>query len=199
MHAIEWVSIFSEAVVRLRTDWDIPSSVAEDIVRNVVQGGRVEIRATHRYRASLVPQIVTGKIQLSQAGLWAPDYETIEIDYNGLFEEGLKLIPSWIHVTTSKRTRSTPNKAASLKKKAQRRGPLPGTIDRFNDAELFAEIDQMTRDRQMSVNEATLKLAYADKVDGLGSSSKESRASRLARRYRKYLKNSIQHTPTRSN
>jgi hypothetical protein len=43
MRAIEWVSLY-EAVVRLQAFWGIPPSIAEDIVRNVVHGGSVEVR-----------------------------------------------------------------------------------------------------------------------------------------------------------
>jgi len=97
MHSIEWVSL-SEAIVRLQTFWGIALSIAEEIVRNVVHGGRVEVRATRRYQ--LVPQIVTGQVKLSQRGLWTADYENIEIDWRGLVLEGRKLVPSWISVIT---------------------------------------------------------------------------------------------------
>jgi hypothetical protein len=95
MHVIEWVSLY-EATERLQTYWGIPLPLAEELVRNVVHGGRVEVRATRGYQ--LIPQIVTGQIQLSQAVLLAADYENIEIDWNGLLEEGRKLLPSWTHV-----------------------------------------------------------------------------------------------------
>ena len=56
MPTIEWVSL-NVAVERLRSLWGIPPLIAEDIVRNVIQGGKVDVRAVTLGR--LVPQIIT--------------------------------------------------------------------------------------------------------------------------------------------
>jgi hypothetical protein len=49
-----------------------------------------------------------GLSALSQVGSWGPDYEEIEIDWNGLLEEGRKLVPSWIQVPQSQKLQKRP-------------------------------------------------------------------------------------------
>jgi hypothetical protein len=96
MSSIEWVSPYV-AVTRLENIWKIPLSDVEQIVRNVIEGGRVEVRAIRGYQ--WVSQIVTGQIQLLPGGLWAADYKDIEIDFKGLLKEGRKLIPSFYKIS----------------------------------------------------------------------------------------------------
>jgi hypothetical protein len=192
MPDIEWVSLYL-AIAQLENLWRIPQLIAEQIVRNVVDGGKVEVRGIPRYQ--LIPKIITGQIRLLPNSLFAPDYEDIEIDWNGLLVNGRMLVPSWIHVASGKDRRATPNKSPSSKGRVQRRGPSPGTIDRYNDEALFAQIDQMINGGRMSVNAAALKLANDGKVEGIGVP--DSRARRLAKRYRG-RRNSLPLASTRS-
>ena len=59
-------------------------------------------------------------------------------------------------------------------------------MDRFGeqDRELYPEIERLMQEGHLSPTAAALRLAYEDKVAGLGSTP-ESRASRLAKRYRR--------------
>lgn len=195
MPYVEWVSLCG-AVVRLQDLWRIPSSITEQIVRNVVQCGEVPVRGVPRGQQAY--QIITKQVPsaLFSNSLYAADYENIEIDWNGLVEQGRELIPPWMSVTSRMPARPRPNKSTSSKKKAQRRGPVPGAIDRYNDEALFPEIERMTCERRMSVHAAAFKLAHAGKVEGSGTP--ESRASRLAKRYRQRQK-SLPLIPTNSN
>jgi hypothetical protein len=65
----------------------------------------------------------------------------------------------------------------------RRKGPAPGTVDRFgkSDRMLFPEIERIRRKDHKSVYAAALDLARAGKV--LGSGTGESRAKRLAKRF----------------
>ena len=66
-----------------------------------------------------------------------------------------------------------------------RRGPEPGSVDRFGDLDqaLFPELERIMSELRMSVHGAARKLALEEKVDGVGSQA--SRAKRLASRYLK--------------
>jgi hypothetical protein len=68
-----------------------------------------------------------------------------------------------------------------------RRGPEPGTTDRFGDADraLFPAITRLMKRKNISPGEAARLLI--DKIDGRGSES--SRARRLAGRYQREAKN----------
>jgi hypothetical protein len=106
---IDWVSP-DMAAVQLANFWGIPLSVAEEIVRNVIEGGRVEVRARRRGRFQQVSQIVTGQIQLLEGGFWARDYDNIEMDWNGLLVEGRKLVPADLVVLDTTDAKSTQRK-----------------------------------------------------------------------------------------
>jgi hypothetical protein len=82
-------------------------------------------------------------------------------------------------------SRKTPYSPILLNKKVQRRGPSPGTVDRYGDSDkaLFQDIKRIMRLERKSVHAAALDLARADKVQGHGTS--ESRAKRLAKRFRR--------------
>jgi hypothetical protein len=72
----------------------------------------------------------------------------------------------------------------NLARKA-RRGPAPGTVDRFGECDLalFPEIERIMREKRKTLHGATLELALAGKIQGIGADP--SRAKRLARRYQK--------------
>jgi hypothetical protein len=65
----------------------------------------------------------------------------------------------------------------------RRRGPKPGTVNRFGEADraLFPELDRITKQPGMTASAAALKLAEDGKVAGPGSA--KSRAKRLASAY----------------
>lgn len=65
----------------------------------------------------------------------------------------------------------------------RRRGPKPGTVDRYGDSDraLYPELEQLIRDEHLSRTAAAMKLAAADRIGGAGS--EENRARRLARRF----------------
>jgi hypothetical protein len=82
-----------------------------------------------------------------------------------------------------------------------RRGPMPGTVDRFGGADrsLYCELEALTKGpSKMTVNAAALKLAGEGKIKGVGSSTPESRATRLARRYQKEKPITTKLAPTHS-
>jgi hypothetical protein len=66
-----------------------------------------------------------------------------------------------------------------------RKGPAPGTVDRFGESDraLFPEIERIMREGRKSVHAAALEVASAGKVQGGGTP--ESRAKRLAKGFRK--------------
>jgi hypothetical protein len=65
----------------------------------------------------------------------------------------------------------------------KRRGPKPGTNDRFGDRALFGQLTRLMKQQHLSHRQAALKLAKANKVAGTGDI--ESRARRLAERYQR--------------
>jgi hypothetical protein len=64
----------------------------------------------------------------------------------------------------------------------RRRGPEKGTVQRYveSDRALFPKLEEIMGQKKISRSAAALLLAYDGKVDGLGSSTNESRAKRLA-------------------
>jgi hypothetical protein len=78
------------------------------------------------------------------------------------------------------------SKQVSLPKR--RPGPTPGTVNRFGEADLNlrSEFETLIQGPpKMSRSAAALKLAQEGKLDGIGSSTAESRARRLMRRFQK--------------
>jgi hypothetical protein len=66
----------------------------------------------------------------------------------------------------------------------RRKGPAPGKVDRYgaSDRDLYTELERLEK-KCGSITAAARQLAEEDKVDGTGTSTKESRARRLAGRY----------------
>lgn len=95
MSDVEWVEPYM-AVVRLEKLWGIPRSFVEEIVRNVIEGGRVEVRAVPQYQ--YIPQIVTGRVRMVPNTLYAWGYEQLELNWKDLLRDGRKLIPSYLSV-----------------------------------------------------------------------------------------------------
>jgi hypothetical protein len=67
--------------------------------------------------------------------------------------------------------------------KRGRRGPAPGTVDRYREADqaLYPELERIIRGHHKSAYAAALELAEANKVKGAGTTN--SRAKRLAGRF----------------
>ena len=188
MPVIEWISLYG-AVPRLQELWGVPPVVVEQIVRNVVQGGKVEVRAVKR--GQLVPQIVTGQIELVPNLLVVWDHQDAEIDWNGLVEEGHKLIPSCQEIV--QRPTKPDHRLVSAERRSPRRkqaqgdqaaGRRQGQPDSAFDRMLFPEMKSLIEaGKARSSHEAALMLARDDKVAGAGH--EESKAKRLATRYLK--------------
>jgi hypothetical protein len=72
-----------------------------------------------------------------------------------------------------------------LRQAIRRRGPTAGEIDRYavSDRALFPEMNRLMDDSHKTVHAAALELARAGKIEGVGTP--ESRAKRLAKRFRK--------------
>ena len=72
------------------------------------------------------------------------------------------------------------------KRRSRAFGPAPGSVDRFGDADraLFSKIERIMRDDHKTVHGAALELAFAGEIQGIGSSTPESRARRLAGLFR---------------
>jgi hypothetical protein len=82
----------------------------------------------------------------------------------------------------------TADASATPAKPQRRRGPKPGTVDRFGDADraLYPELETLMRGpEKMTASAAALSLASKGRVGGVGTSTTESRATRLAGRYRR--------------
>jgi hypothetical protein len=78
---------------------------------------------------------------------------------------------------------------AAKSEQRPRRGPAPGTVDRYGDADraLFSEMEGQIKTNQISPLEAARILAQHGRVKGRGT--QETRARRLADRYRREPKN----------
>jgi hypothetical protein len=74
--------------------------------------------------------------------------------------------------------------------KRPRRGPVPGTVCRYATADraLFDEMTRLIRDGVGSATAAAQQLAEAGKVAGTGISTPKSRAARLVKAYKAYLR-----------
>jgi hypothetical protein len=70
----------------------------------------------------------------------------------------------------------------------RKRGPAPGTLDRYGPADraLYGDLERIVREDRVSITEAATRLADAG-IAGIGTPA--SRAKRLAERYRSERKN----------
>jgi hypothetical protein len=81
-------------------------------------------------------------------------------------------------------TLATADRLRTSPVKERRRGPVPGTVDRYgeDDRKLFGELERIKSIERISIAAAAKKLADAYKI--AGPATAESRATRLAKRYR---------------
>jgi hypothetical protein len=88
----KWVEL-PIARVRLATLWNIPQPIVEQIVRNVAQSGKAQLRAVPAHGS--VPQFITSaELNLHPKFLGSFDWDLIEIDWNDLLPQGRKLMPT---------------------------------------------------------------------------------------------------------
>ena len=80
-----------------------------------------------------------------------------------------------------------PSEPVAARKRARRRGPKPGTIDRYgkDDRALFKQMSALIKNENLTFREAAKRLC--DKIKGRGTP--ESRIRRLADRYRNEVEN----------
>jgi hypothetical protein len=191
MSTIEWVEVHG-AVVRLTHDWAIPQSTAAEIVRNVLDASKVQVRGLRR--SQLAFSIITERVAatLYPNSLVSREWDQIEIDWDGLVEQGRKLLPSWIYVadlaatgkeSSSNKSKPRPRSSAKAKLKKPKRGPTPGTTGYQDlDRKLFPQIKELKkRGKARSAYGAALMLA--NEIAGGGSA--ENKARRVSALYRK--------------
>jgi hypothetical protein len=190
----EWIPLI-DAPARLAKEWHISESIADEIVRAVLIDGEVSARgiASSPYRYETIPRIIPKADwkYLRLGPLFLLNWSQIEIDWSGLLEHGRNHVPGSItppahddeyESNGAQKTKPAPDAA----KGRGRRGPAPGSVDRYgqSDRELFPEIERIMREKQITVSAAASELADNNKVDGVGSA--KSRAKRLATRYQKW-------------
>jgi hypothetical protein len=177
---IEWVNL-SIAPGRLKTLWGITYSIAEQIIRNVIDDNRVALRAIPRFQH--VFKNVTGQRIFSSTILFAPDYELVEIDWNALLAHGRELLPLSCQLKSPK-TRNRPSGAQPNVK--ARRGPEPGTTGYASqDQKLFPKIKSIIESgKARSPYGAAIILAE----DIAGSGDPASKAKRVSIRYHNWAR-----------
>jgi hypothetical protein len=92
----EWVDPHL-ATHRLGYYWDIPSQIAEQIVRGILQNGDVLVRGRGRgLRFDTGLRIISKEIgtTLHPSSLISWEFSNVEMDWNGLLKQGRNLVPS---------------------------------------------------------------------------------------------------------
>ena len=119
-------------------------------------------------------------------------FRDVEIEWNAI-KEYLRTAAAELAATILKRRQHKWVNEEKLAKKKRPRGPSPGTIDRYGEAdkELFPVMEKMIQEGQTAEG-AALALARNNEVRGVGTP--ESRATRLAK-----LSGNIKIAPTKSN
>ena len=104
----EWVEPHL-AVHRLTLYWDIPSNIAEQIVRGVLRSGDVLVRGRGRALAKdsfgdTDLRIISKEIgaTLNPGSLISWEFSDVEIDWSGLLKHGRNLVPSEYEYWVSK-------------------------------------------------------------------------------------------------
>jgi hypothetical protein len=167
-----------------------------------VTGQRYIVAATYWNAGSGINAITDGKIGFTggpPSNLQFMDGCTFFVDRQQ-FERWLKPVAGAYETNAaayqdknaqseSPRDRTQSPSAASHNQKPRKRGPTPGTVDRYGKADraLYSEYEALLRPADpnipaMSQSKASLHLAEQGKIKGVGSD--ESRAKRLRDRYR---------------
>jgi hypothetical protein len=92
----EWVEAYI-AVEQLMTCWDVPITMAENIVWNALQSGEVQVRGRDRVCDSLVPRNISKEIgaTLSRGFLTSLELCDVEINWKGLVRYGRNWLPEY--------------------------------------------------------------------------------------------------------
>lgn len=78
---------------------------------------------------------------------------------------------------------ATPPGFISVVRSSRRKGPMPGKVDRYSEADraLYGQLEQVMKDEHLSASAAARRLADDAKVAGTGTPL--SRARRLTKRF----------------
>jgi len=89
----EFVELYV-AVYRLASEWNIPDTIAERIVRGVLRGGQAYVRGKGHYDIELrdISKEI-GATLMSTSPLTSLNFDDVTIDFNGLLEHGRPLVP----------------------------------------------------------------------------------------------------------
>jgi hypothetical protein len=81
----KWVEAYV-AVEQLMTCWDVPITMAENIVWNALQSGEVQVRGRDRIGGSMVPRDISKEIgaTLHRGFLTSLEFCDVEINWKGL-------------------------------------------------------------------------------------------------------------------
>jgi hypothetical protein len=98
----EWIEPYA-AATRLANQWDIPPTIAEQIVWEILRSGQVLVRGvpTLSLQSSLiVPRFISKEIgaTLRVGSLFSLGFRDVEMDWNGLVAHGRNLVPSWVQI-----------------------------------------------------------------------------------------------------
>jgi len=88
----EFVELYV-AVYRLASEWDIPDTVAEGIIRGALRGGQVYTRGKGRYDIELRDISKEIGATLMLGSLISLDFDDVAIDWSDLLEHGRPLVP----------------------------------------------------------------------------------------------------------
>jgi hypothetical protein len=154
----EWVSR-EDAVWLLASERGLSAGAAEVAVLDAVDSGKVRLTAR---LGNLPPERVTAKMLRPLFGWLLHDVRLSLDDLQWQIEQQLGPRPGG-------------------------RGPKPGTVRRYDDADcrLFCEIKRLMREEQLTITAACQRIAEAGGVAGTGTP--KSRAARLAGVYRNSL------------
>jgi hypothetical protein len=127
---------------------------------------------------------LTAAIEMGRG--WVPPvviFSGVMVNWPKLVEE-LRVSAEVEHDQAHSLIRRLGNTGERIGKSKPRRGPIPGTVDRYGSADraLFSEIKKRMKDGSQSLTAVTQELAEEGKVAGAGG--RASKATRLAKLYR---------------
>jgi hypothetical protein len=92
----EWVEAYV-AVEQLMIRWDVPITMAENIVWNALQSGEVQVRGRDRVGGSMVPRNISKEIPatLRRGFLTSLEFCDVEINWKDLVRYGRNRLPEY--------------------------------------------------------------------------------------------------------
>jgi hypothetical protein len=148
------------AAPRLASKWDIPSSVTEEIVKAVLQGGKCFVRG--RRLGDMGLRDISKEIGTSPFPHL--DFVDVEMDWKGLLEHGRKLVPSWCEHLVS----AAEGEDAEAEPAPKKAGRKPNAQERVLDyiKETFSDqipphVTNEDIAREIGVSEKTVRRARA--------------------------------------